>query len=268
MTGGTTLRSADVVSVGEILVHRTHRQAKGTYCVVSDVGQAHSEQVEVMLSGMSESKLVDVTELRRIRGAPVLVPGPMKLMQRCLDKIDADYAGKEQWPPAASVLDLVRCTILMEDPYAMAVLIAYLRKEFRVVRVKNRFESDAVEAVSVELLQAEFYAAETLGEDAESSASGASGSWSASYDKMYRDVMLNIEFPSDKGISLICEVQVMLSGTSILKKSEQKIYSLLRMVSPRELTMTYVFTSTSTTASERHSSGGFDALAGTQMGAR
>ena len=108
----------------EILEHRTHRQAKGTYCVVSDVGQAHSEQVEVMLSGVSESKFVDVTELRRIRGAPVLVPGPMKLMQRCQDKIDADYAGKEQWPPAASVLDLVRCTILMEDPYAMAVLIA------------------------------------------------------------------------------------------------------------------------------------------------
>ena len=66
----------------------------------------------------------------------------------------------------------------------------YLQKEFRVVRVKNRFESDAVEAVSVELLQAEFYAAETLGEDAESSASGASGSGSAS------SCSLHLEFPS------------------------------------------------------------------------
>ena len=53
--------------------------------------------------------------------------------------------------------------------------IRYLQKTFRVVRVKNRFAGDIAEAVSVERLQAEFYAAETLGEDTESNASGSSG---------------------------------------------------------------------------------------------
>ena len=29
----------------------------------------------------------------------------------------ADYEGVEPWPPAASLLDLVRCTVVMDDPY-------------------------------------------------------------------------------------------------------------------------------------------------------
>ena len=53
--------------------------------------------------------------------------------------------------------------------------IRYLQKAFRVVRIKNRFTGDVAEAVSVERLQAEFYAAETRGEDTESNASGSSG---------------------------------------------------------------------------------------------
>ena len=53
-------------------------------------------------------------------------------------------------------------------------MLAYLAKEFDVVRVKNRFENDEVEEVNAERLQAEFYAAETLGEDSDSSSSGAS----------------------------------------------------------------------------------------------
>ena len=83
------------------------------------------------------------------------MPGPLKGLQRSLDKIDGDYAGSEPWPPSASLLDIVRCTVILDDPYAMAVFVAYLRKEFQVVRVKNRFEHDEVEKVSVERLQAE-----------------------------------------------------------------------------------------------------------------
>ena len=74
---------------------------------------------------MSESVHVGLSEVRRSRGAAVFLPGPMKLLQRCQDKIDADYAEKEPWPPAASVLDLVRCTVVMDDPYAMALFVAY-----------------------------------------------------------------------------------------------------------------------------------------------
>ena len=39
---------------------------------------------------------------------------------------------------------------MFDDPYAMAVLIAYLQKRFDVVRIKNRFENDEVEEVTAE----------------------------------------------------------------------------------------------------------------------
>ena len=83
--------------------------------------------------------------LKRCRGAAVLVPGPLKRVQRCQDKIIADYEDKEPWPPAASLCDISRCSIALEDPYAMAVLVAYLKQEFTVLRVKNRFHRDDVE---------------------------------------------------------------------------------------------------------------------------
>ena len=57
------------------------------------------------------------------------------------------------------------------------------------MRVKNRFEKDVVEVVSVEHLQAEFYAAETLGEDADSNASGASGPGSVSYFSLHLEFL-------------------------------------------------------------------------------
>ena len=76
--------------------------------------------------------------------------------------------------------------------------------------------------MSVERLQAEFYAAETIAEDTESSSSGGSGL--DTYDRMYRDVNLNLEMPRrvTNGLvveSHICEVQITLSGITILKKS-------------------------------------------------
>ena len=94
--------------------------------------------------------------------------------------------------------------------------------------MKNRFESDQVEEVSPERTLAEFYAAETLGMGTDSTKS----------DKMYRDVLINLR---PKGSKFICEVQLTLTGISILKKSEQKIYTLARMASAEELTDTFVF---------------------------
>ena len=123
--------------------------------------------------------------------------------------------------------------IAFDDPYAMAVMVALLQKEFDVVRVKNRFENDEVQEVSAETIQAEFYAAETLGEDASSTNESAAKS-----QKMYRDILVNLR---PKGSDFICEVQLTLTGVSILKKSEQKIYSLARMTSAQELVDTFVF---------------------------
>ena len=44
-----------------------------------------------------------------------------------------------------------------------------------------------------------------------------------------------------RAAKFVCEVQLQLSTISILKKSEQKIYSLLRMEDPAELLEQYVF---------------------------
>ena len=82
------------------------------------------DHVVVQPAGMREATQIDVTDCRRSRGAGVFVPGPQKLMQRCNEKIRADYVDEEPWPPAASLLDLVRCTVVMDDPYAIAVFVA------------------------------------------------------------------------------------------------------------------------------------------------
>ena len=161
---------------------------------------------------------------------------------RCRDKIISDYEGKEPWPPAASLCDIVRCAVVLDDPYAMAVLVAYLEKTFDVVRIKNRFEQDEVEEVTAEQIHAEFYSAETQGEDTETMSNASSHSHSSNKtktsEKMYRDILINIR---PKGKQFICEVQITLTGIAILKKSEQKAYSILRMVQAEELLQTYVF---------------------------
>jgi hypothetical protein len=167
------------------------------------------------------------------------VPAELKLDQRCRDKVVSDYEGSEAWPPAASLVDIMRCCVVLDDPYSMAVFVAYLQKKFDVVRIKNRFENDEVEEVSAEQIQAEFYGAETQGEDTQSNSTTQTGSSSEGHNhKMYRDVLLNVRA---RDSDFIGEVQITLTGIAILKKSEQKIYSIMRMASGQELLETFVF---------------------------
>merc|ERR1712118_111061 len=124
--------------------------------------------------------------------------------------------------------------------YALACFVQYVQKTMRVVRLKNRFEHDVTERISAARLLQEFYAAEAWGyDDADSVASGDSGR--ESYDKMYRDVMLTVEVPREGGPAFIAELQVALSGIAILKKSEQVVYTVMRMKQPAELVGTFVF---------------------------
>merc|ERR1719399_1621570 len=248
-----------MVSIGEILeTGRTVRLAN-RLGVTSEASLGHgvvinvdasAKELEMQLSGKSEPVHVEMSQVKRCRGAGVFIPGPLKTLIRSVEKIQMDYEGVEQWPPAASLLDLVRCTIIMDDPYSMAVFVRFLQREFDVVRVKNRFGHDTVEKVTVERLQAEFYAADVSQEDAESSAS--SGSGLDRYQRNYRDVMLNLVMKGDAGTPFVCEVQVTLSGISILKKSEQLVYTLMRMAYPQELATTYVFSSGNTDDKSAH----------------
>jgi hypothetical protein len=120
----------------------------------------------------------------------------------------------------------------------MAVMAAFLQREFDVVRVKNLFENDQVEEVGAERsfaerTLAEFYGAETIGVNTDSTRKNAPKT-----DEMYRDVLINLR---PKGSNLICEVQLTLTGISVLRKSEQNIDMLARMKSAVELTDTFVF---------------------------
>ena len=65
--------------------------------------------IEVQASGKFDRQVVDPANLRASRGAGVLIPGPLKREQRCRDKIITDYEGKDAWPAAASLVDIVRC---------------------------------------------------------------------------------------------------------------------------------------------------------------
>merc|ERR1719327_2226287 len=177
--------------------------------------------------------------LKLCRGAAVFLPGQLKLRTRAEQKVLTDYCDEPE-PAAASVLDLVRATVVFEEPYALACFVQYVQKRLQVVRLKNRFEHDVAERISAAQLQKEFYAAEAWGyDDADSVASGDSGR--ESYEKMYRDVMLNIEVPREDGPPFIAELQVGLSGIAILKKSEQVVYTIMRMKSSAELLDTFVF---------------------------
>ena len=103
---------------------------------------------------------------------------------------------------------------------------------------RSNARSDQVTAAE---LQQQFYAAESWGYDDGSSDSSGDTYGRTTYEKMYRDVLLNVEVPREDGRPFIAEVQVALSSIAILKKSEQKVYSIMRMNSAAELRDTYVF---------------------------
>merc|ERR1719258_364986 len=101
----------------------------------------------------------------------------------------------EPHPAAASLVDLVRATVVFEEPYSMACFVKYMQKTMPVVRVKNRFENDTVEKISAAQLQQEFYAAESWGYDDENGEASGYRYGRTTFDKMYRDVLLNVEVP-------------------------------------------------------------------------
>jgi len=209
---------------------------RGTYAVVINV---NGDEYHLSVSGEASPRWINRRFFKPCRSAGALIPGPLKLRARAEHKVITDYS-EEPEPAAASLLDLVRATVVFDEPYALACFVKYVQKTMRVVRLKNRFEHDVAERISAARLLQEFYAAEAWGyDDADSVASGDSGR--ESYDKMYRDVMLNVEVPREGGPPFIAELQVALSGISILKKSEQVVYTVMRMKQPAELVGTFVF---------------------------
>ena len=299
--------------LGEMVLRRGQPGAAPVPGVV--VGIEEDATVLVIFSGESQQQRVPQQELVPCPGAAVFLPGPLKSRRRCEEKIEADYDRHDApWPSAARLLDLARCTVVADDPYAAAVFVALLRKACCVVRVKNRFEGDPVEDISAEELQAEFEAvAELAGQLAFSEGEGPfcesqkdsefSGDEPPSpraarplQRSFYCDVLVNLKVEGPSGAPPhICEIQVSpresqrgtrerarararerrdfrtsakktsrllvrlltstvapvrisarpkkvcLSSMWLLKKSEQRAYTILRMKSPEELVDVHVF---------------------------
>lgn len=65
--------------------------------------------------------------------------GPIKSRVRAVAKVCNDYSDRPP-PTYASLADLVRSTVVFDDPYALACFLAYLKHiGLEIVRVKNRF---------------------------------------------------------------------------------------------------------------------------------
>ena len=177
-------------SIGEIVrVTRTGEGGaeamKGNGSHAYFLGFSADKDLRVQPSGHSRPVTVPAERIRACRGAAVLVPGPVKTTERMKEKLRTDYKD-EPYPAAASLVDILRATIVLDDPYALAVCATYIQKKFAAVRLKNRFASDAVESVSVERLLSEFYTAETVGATASTECGDAGndlGKQSGTYDR-------------------------------------------------------------------------------------
>lgn len=274
---GQIVECSDLAQLPRLSVSYHFQEQKKTICVVMN---SRDSMCEILPQGRTATMLAVPALLQPCTGGGVMMNAPLKGYARAQHKVLNHYES-EIWPPAASVVDIVRCTILFDDPYAMAVMVAYLQRCFKVCRVKNRFEQDVLEEVTVAKLLLEFHSAETASDEAPPAFGpgihvqcgtehgtiverGPDGAWRVdiggetrlvpeaqlnsprrtnvadAYEKQYRDVLLNVEVPTEHG-PFICEIQIGLASIAVLKKSEQKVYTLLRMEHASELQDIFVF---------------------------
>ena len=91
----------------------------GRYAVVLNASEG---QYQLGISGEMDPSWVDARFVQACCGAAVFLPGPLKQRARAEHKIKTDYAAEPE-PAAASLLDLVRATVVFEEPYSMACFV-------------------------------------------------------------------------------------------------------------------------------------------------
>eukprot|EP01083_Nonionella_stella_P039752 108137_1 len=124
--------------------------------------------------------------------------GPPKTMDRCKAKIENDYL-HSLFPQCSKLLDIVRCSILFDSVGELVIgyekMMSFINssEQFQVARIKNGFSD-------------------------------------VNNDEGYRDIKLNIIFKSNvfKGVNMICEIQMILSGYLSVKKKSHKLYKIDR----------------------------------------
>ena len=76
------------------------------------------------------------------RGLPTLMVPPLKRKDRAQAKYKGwrDLKPATRWPPeAAEITDLLRATLVFDDPYDLVACLEYLKTVFVLQRVANRF---------------------------------------------------------------------------------------------------------------------------------
>lgn len=125
-------------------------------------------------------------------------PGPKKKVERSVSKLENDYQDA-QYPKAAKLLDLVRCSVTFNTVDQLLVgfndLMKHISKNKSIIelaRVKNGFLEQS--------------------------------------DGGYRDIKVNVVYKSqiNPGLNMICEIQLMLINYLQEKKRIHKLYTLIR----------------------------------------
>jgi hypothetical protein len=223
--GGAEVKQRPV-TIGAIM-----KTQNGKLCLPFEAVHGSTDnRVSVRVSGDEDNKQMRANQLGASTGGAVLICAPIKERERAEQKVAADYKDTATAPGASRLLDLVRCTVIMDDPYALAAFVVFVKQSFKVLRLKNRFAEDAIEPVTLDELQTEFYNAEH--------GAGTQGKESG---QEYRDVMMNVEMAASDGTPFVCEIQATLSSFACLKNSLHTVYELMRMKGPSELKQTYVF---------------------------
>eukprot|EP01083_Nonionella_stella_P000526 1494_1 len=126
-------------------------------------------------------------------------PGPMKKVERCVSKLENDYHDA-QYPKSAKLLDLVRCSVTFNT-------IDQLITGYKALREYINKHSTMMELARVK-----------------------NGFLDQNYEGGYRDIKLNVVFHSliNSGVSMICEIQLLLGQFLHEKKRIHKIYAIQR----------------------------------------
>ena len=142
---------------------------------------------------------------------------PMKTRERCMQKANIDY-GTRPWPRCSHILDVIRCSCVFNTPKDLLIALKLICNEYSferrhnknkydtlqfIVRIKNGFKNIAINNINDCNLN-EFN---------------------------YCDVKLNMLISDRSGfqkISMICEIQLLLSFMLKVKKNGHASYSFVR----------------------------------------
>eukprot|EP01083_Nonionella_stella_P019669 54618_1 len=159
------------------------------------IAESINDDFQDSMYKLYEKNRVDVLQLEMPPYNPLcqLMSAPIKTISRAKFKIKEDY-NRDEEPQAGSILDWVRCAIVVESDTECASLVSLVLETYKgcVVAVKNKFDSN-----------------EYPNED-------------------YRAVMISIVWNGDCGLRMIVEVQIILSSYLPIRRKSHLWYKMHR----------------------------------------